>query len=76
MAIPRKERRKLARQNDGISLGEFKRRRAENERQQKEALSMTPEQARQKLAEWCAQPGRTQAEIDWLNGQMQKGSGE
>lgn len=76
MGIPRKERRRLARANHGMSLGQFKRTRAKNERQQKEALWMTPEEARKKLAEWGAQPGRTQTEIDWLNGQMQKEIGQ
>ena len=31
------------------------------------ALSLSPEEARRRLAEWAARPGRTQAEIDELN---------
>lgn len=79
MAIPRNQRRRLAREKHGMSLGEFKRARAENMRQQQEALTLTPAQAREKLAKWCSQPGRTQAEIDSLNfslGDMQKSHGE
>lgn len=33
------------------------------------AMQMTPEQARQKLAEWAAKKGRTQAEVDAMNRQ-------
>ncbi len=31
-------------------------------------LQMTPEQARETLAMWAARPGRTQEEVDRLNG--------
>lgn len=64
MAMTRNERRALARKNHGMSLGEFKRRRATIAKLQAEALTITPEEARKRLAKWAAQPGRTQAEID------------
>lgn len=67
MGLNRNQKRAAARANHGMSLGQFRRARAENERLKQEALTITPEEARRRLAQWAAQPGRTQAEIDALN---------
>lgn len=64
MAMTRNERRALARKNHGMSLGEFKRARATIAKMQQEALTISPAEARERLARWAAQPGRTQSEID------------
>lgn len=32
------------------------------------ALRLTPKQAREALARWAAQPGRSQADVDAMNG--------
>lgn len=34
------------------------------------ACHMTPEEAREALAKWAAMPGRTQEEVDRLNGKL------
>lgn len=39
-----------------------------DQRAEAEALKLSPARARELLALWAAQPGRTQAEIDALNG--------
>lgn len=37
------------------------------EKAERDAESLGPEECRRLLAEWAAQPGRTQEEIDMLN---------
>lgn len=37
------------------------------------ALRMSPEEARRVLAAWAAVPGRTQAEVDAMNGRAANG---
>lgn len=39
------------------------------------ALQMSPEDARRALAAWAAQPGRSQAEVDAMNGRAFEVSG-
>ena len=43
-------------------------RRMIREKSERDAAELGPEECRRLLAEWAAQPGRTQAEIDALNG--------
>lgn len=63
----RSDRRRLAR-DEGKSFAAEQRMRREAERAERAALRLTPEQARETLARWAAQPGRSQAEVDALNG--------
>lgn len=55
----RADRRKLAAKS-GKTMGQL----SEVERA---ALNLTPEKARELLAHWAAQPGRTQADVDAMN---------
>jgi hypothetical protein len=58
----RADRRRAAKA-DGVDWADVRRAR----RAQEVAMRLTPEQAREALARWAAQPGRSQAEVDALN---------
>lgn len=43
------------------------------DRSDRTALQTSPEEARRLLAEWAAKPGRTQSDVDALNGRAADG---
>lgn len=67
-----RQQRRAAAAKQGTTLGELRRRFAANEKAKKGALTISPAEARKLLAKWAAQPGRTQAEIDRLNADIEK----
>lgn len=67
IAMNREQRRRAVRQAGGNWRREMAAKRAADA-SDRVALQMSPEQARKLLAEWAARPGRSQADVDALNG--------
>lgn len=65
--MSRKDRRRAAREA-GIDFAAQQRAERDMARREAACLKMSPAAARRILAEWAAQPGRSQAEVDAMNG--------